>query len=599
MDVSALFTRVASRLYDCTSGLSVEMLSPAALETWMADLNRLGGGWLEKIPFDCVDACATHAIELLAADSSGNWNMVPADVRIESESPEIQFDGPVAEGGVVVAPGCSYDLVVGVGLTEGCGLLSYTYVLEETNGTTSLIDEGEGSDVAGSFEITADALNVGEYLLKVRISDECGNESFGSYTFAVSSLNCITANSVSVMGSIETELLEKIVGVDIQIWENGKEENVVTTDADGHYVLNFQHGSNLQLGPKKDLGDADGVSTADLIILQKHLLGQELLQTTYKMEAADVNNDGRIKVSDLVDMRRLILGINNEFADSDSWRFYDRNTEESIFNTESLQVPTTVDWVGVKIGDLNLDYSSTRALPRAGSPLVFQVPDVEMKIGQQYRVDFTSANFDELQGYQYTLAFDATTMKIVGISYGDTLRLTDAHFNLEQADQGFVTTSWHVGEGFEPRINGLSVDSEEVIFSLIIEGKENRRLSDVLTINSQRTKAEAYDVDLSVSDVSLEFTRDKILDGDFALFQNMPNPFKTNTRIGFYLPHATSATLRLFDVSGRQIKTIERNYLKGYHEEEIISSDLQRTGVIYYQLETPEYVATRRMVLLE
>ena len=54
----------------------------------------------------------------------------------------------------------------------------------------------------------------------------------------------------------------------------------------------------------------NGVSTKDLVMIQKHLLGIELLVDPHDFIAADINNDGKISARDLLELRKLILGSN-------------------------------------------------------------------------------------------------------------------------------------------------------------------------------------------------------------------------------------------------------------------------------------------------
>lgn len=82
----------------------------------------------------------------------------------------------------------------------------------------------------------------------------------------------------------------------------------------------------------------------------------------------------------------------------------------------------------------------------------------------------------------------------------------------------------------------------------------------------------------------------------FALYQNTPNPFAGKTTIGFNLPEASSASLTISDVSGKVIQFIEGKYEKGYNQVKI--DDLEVTGVLYYRLETVDYSAVRKMVVL-
>ncbi|NND35181.1 MAG: T9SS type A sorting domain-containing protein, partial [Saprospiraceae bacterium] len=93
-------------------------------------------------------------------------------------------------------------------------------------------------------------------------------------------------------------------------------------------------------------------------------------------------------------------------------------------------------------------------------------------------------------------------------------------------------------------------------------------------------------------------TRDRISQDGFALYQNRPNPFRSETVIGFYLPEPTRAKLTIYDVTGKLLKVIDGDYNQGYQQETVRQSELNSHGVVYYQLDTPGFTATRKMVLV-
>ena len=84
-----------------------------------------------------------------------------------------------------------------------------------------------------------------------------------------------------------------------------------------------------------------------------------------------------------------------------------------------------------------------------------------------------------------------------------------------------------------------------------------------------------------------------------SLFQNQPNPFTAETEIGFYLPMEMEAELIIYDVSGRVLKQVEGDYSKGFHTVDIQASDLNTTGLIFYQLNTAIGSLTKRMIVAE
>ncbi|MBK7937144.1 MAG: hypothetical protein IPJ82_08605 [Lewinellaceae bacterium] len=77
--------------------------------------------------------------------------------------------------------------------------------------------------------------------------------------------------------------------------------------------------------PTKDDNPLNGVSTYDLVLISKHILGLEPLNSPYKMIAADANKSNSITTFDIVEIRKLILGIYNELPNNTSWRFVDKD----------------------------------------------------------------------------------------------------------------------------------------------------------------------------------------------------------------------------------------------------------------------------------
>jgi hypothetical protein len=66
-----------------------------------------------------------------------------------------------------------------------------------------------------------------------------------------------------------------------------------------------------------------GLTTLDLLITQRHILGIETFTNPLQYLAADVNNDQKVTALDLVHMRKIILGIETHYRDNTSWIFLD------------------------------------------------------------------------------------------------------------------------------------------------------------------------------------------------------------------------------------------------------------------------------------
>lgn len=90
----------------------------------------------------------------------------------------------------------------------------------------------------------------------------------------------------------------------------------------------------------------------------------------------------------------------------------------------------------------------------------------------------------------------------------------------------------------------------------------------------------------------------------YALSQNYPNPFNPVTKIKFDIPsvgqrHAFDTKIIIYDLLGREVATLVNDQLKpGSYEVDWDGSGFA-SGVYFYSLVTPDYVETKRMVLLK
>ncbi len=84
----------------------------------------------------------------------------------------------------------------------------------------------------------------------------------------------------------------------------------------------------------------------------------------------------------------------------------------------------------------------------------------------------------------------------------------------------------------------------------------------------------------------------------YLLEQNRPNPFREETTIGFVLPEAMTATLTVYDVTGRVLRSIKGDYSKGYQTVELRKQNLDGHAILYYRLDAKDFTATRKMILM-
>lgn len=89
------------------------------------------------------------------------------------------------------------------------------------------------------------------------------------------------------------------------------------------------------------------------------------------------------------------------------------------------------------------------------------------------------------------------------------------------------------------------------------------------------------------------------------LAQNVPNPFNPSTTIAYSLSGAGSVRLRIYDVAGRQVRTLLDEQRSPAGQAEVVWDGRNdrgaavASGVYFYRLEAGSFVSTRKMVLLK
>jgi hypothetical protein len=87
--------------------------------------------------------------------------------------------------------------------------------------------------------------------------------------------------------------------------------------------------------------------------------------------------------------------------------------------------------------------------------------------------------------------------------------------------------------------------------------------------------------------------------GSFSLTENYPNPFNPSTTFSFSIPKAGIVKLSIYDIQGKAMAVLVNGFTKaGLYKVDFNASGLS-SGVYFYRLETEEYTAARKMLLVK
>ena len=445
-----------------------------------------------------------------------------------------------------------------------------------------------------------DCESAGIQTVRLYVIDKDGNYAFCTSMIDVQDNMNVCSPSVDPMsvvsGRIQTTTSEMINNVTVTATSSDG-NSIATVTQDGLFQFSLPKNNIHTLKPELDTNPLNGVTTFDLVLISKHILGLQLFNSPYQYVAADVNQSGTISAYDMVQLRQLILNINSKFPNNTSWKFVDNTyvfpTENPIAENyrETVELSNMTDemqvgFMAVKIGDVNQSASFTNNQEAdSRSVTKIEVAEQSLEEGQIYTVDFVLPAKTSLEGYQFTIDYkDLTLVEMVEA----TAKTHNFGFNL--TERGLLTTSWNTNDAAE-------TTGDTKLFSLVFKSGTAGRLSEKLAITSSITAAEAYDVAGNISNVTLDF-KDSESEG-IQLYQNRPNPFRDNTSIGFYLPSSGEAVLSILDVQGKVLKEIRGTYEKGYQEIQLNAADLSGKGVLYYQLTTDKKQVVKRMIVIE
>lgn len=518
---------------------------------------------------------------------------------------------------------CSFTITDNVAPMPQC-IRGISTALMNTNGQVTIWAkdydlEGKSSDECGgpiyysfsgtdrnmsSMTFDCDDLDNGKSAiieLKVYVWDQFGNNDFCNVTIRVDdNVNVcedINAGMALLAGTVKTNAGDKLESAEVLISEmsNRSSQQKFMTDVSGEYTFKDNALYNdYSLSAVKNDDVANGISTIDLIMIQQHILSMNLLDSPYKVLAADVSGDQKVTALDLVEIRKIILGTSKAFSTGKSWLFI---PAEQKFTSTYAPWPIKEeydlydidksyrdkDFIAIKLGDVNGNAvaNSLLAGTRSNKALSLMSTDKKLSKGVREEVNLSISDDYDIAGFQLQLDMSDATLSEVSVN--------DAV--LDEAFYSFIDNKLTIS---------LSSVEGPLEISLSIIASRDMYTSEAIRIAQSDINSEAYvGTDLEIYNLDLSYIEGLNEITEFDLFQNKPNPFTGETNIGFTIGQSGNVDLIVFDVTGKQIYRDFKYYEAGTHNIRVKQADLKGSGVMYYQLSSGDNVATKKMILLE
>lgn len=175
-----------------------------------------------------------------------------------------------------------------------------------------------------------------------------------------------------------------------------------------------------------------------------------------------------------------------------------------------------------------------------------------------------STNF----GYNWVYALAVSGADLFAGAAGGVHLSTDNGATWTVVDSGLTQTG----------ITSLIVDSSNIFAGMGVTGVWRRALSEIIT---------------AVQPLSSDPP------SEFALKQNYPNPFNPSTVIAYSLPVSAMVSLKVYDVLGREMKTLVAERQNAGEHSAAFNGNNLLSGVYFYMLQAGTYHEMKKMLLLK
>jgi Pregnancy-associated plasma protein-A len=469
-----------------------------------------------------------------------------------------------------------------------------------------------------------------------RMSSVLQNTSpiFGNRNFLIDNNvpNCQTF--VSVKGVVEKNCtpipgldIEGIHNLDVKIdkSDSGLNSNCTQVTSNGKYSIN-QNSCNLAWTPNSNItvtpdvnfqlnnsffGATSGVTTADLLAISKHLLNITPFVSPFQLIAADANNSGSVTTFDIVKIRKVILGIHQDFSPVGNWRFipkycFDDPTFLLAFNPinpfaaiwhspnginrEYLGVNSFMDKVdfnlsnpdylktttwsfnGMKTGDVNCNAEPYTLIEPSGGLVIEGIPHLPTIPTKTYTLKVIAKGDTKIAAYQLGFDFAQDSLQVIEAQAGTIANFSMDNFGMTHLADGEFRTVWYQPSGIPTDVNG------KTLFQIKIKATKNiANIANRFVAKKNILPAKFYDTngnEIKTISLKLELVSAIGLDEPNIADRNqiineevkpivIPNPSRGEANIQFVLPNPNKVQLILFDQMGRMLRSQEDTFSDG------------------------------------
>lgn len=319
----------------------------------------------------------------------------------------------------------------------------------------------------------------------------------------------------------------------------------------------------------------NGVSLLDLILIQRHILGIEKLPD-FGIIAADINKDNAIKASDLIMLRKILLGAIDP-PNGPEWNFYNRELEGPV------NVEPKAALLGIKTGDVDdsaILFGEEEFEPEDN----FVIVDELLNKGETYSIPVFLENEYSILGVDYRIKLDTNLLQIEDVS--------SVHFGVSPSSYKIKNGELRISVSTANEVIEVGGNLTDPVFYIEVVAKENSLLS--LAFDSEdilsfvvTSELESLVLGSRIGEVIGTGTNSEELAG----LSIYPNP--TSEYLNFDLNTLGligETSISIFESTGRML-------LNQKNSDRVDVSQLN-PGMYYYHIKVGEYATTGKFMVV-
>ncbi len=528
------------------------------------------------------------------------------DTAADAEAPVV--DCPVQPINLVIMPGTfSGMLVVADSMFAATDNATPDSMLERairrvgTGAGFPLENNGEPNETVDFF---CDDVFFNPHQVECWVRDAAGNAAFCIREVWVNDPNFVCDPPTLPFSACVTTACgnEPLDSVAYRLTEHGAGNPAVldtVTSADGCYQSPLlQPGvvsDSVTLQARKNTVHLNGVSTFDMVLMLKHVLGLEPFSEPYQLLAADVNNSNNVTTFDVAELRKLLLGIYDSLPENDSWRLYPANYAFPSPNPLAGGVPNTYTFdlrpggyqlacKAVKVGDVNCSASANGLQePADREPFSLYFSDQTLNPGETIKLPVFARQAAQWDGFQLAMELQPG-LTLETVSGGVYTTISEENWHL--TEKNVLNLSWITGET-------ATIPTGEPLFYLHLRAAQKMHMAEAVSLKKGALRAEAYP---TAGRVQLLELHPHIGKQESALLAPpQPNPTSNGATMRVYLVDDETMTLQLFTIDGKSTYRQIFNRNKGAHDIIVPADAMLQPGFYLWRLQSGNAVWTGKI----